>query len=669
MSRIIRAFSAALFVFAVAVSVAIAQPEPVKFGKVSAEDFAVDSFPGDTTATAIVLVDYAETQFEARIAIRSLELKIVTKRTVRIKILSEAGYEHAEIKLPYYAEDGIEDVRKLKAATYTLQENGKIKKTSLSKKEIFTEEPSDGWKQKKFTMANLSPGAIIEYTYVQISTNPTYLDGWEFQSELPTLWSEYRLSLPRSFTYVQVTRGYHPFEINEREFGHSQKISTVIGQETLEHRYAMKNVPALRAEPFMTAMKDHRAAIRFQLAKYSILDQTQLFMENWFALAKSILSGPVGSELSNRNAAAGRKTKEITEGIEDPEQKLSAIYDFVRQNITWNEYRGTYPMNGVGNTLKDKTGSVADIALLTTVMLRKAGIEADPVLVSTRDNGRVITDYPIRTQFNYMIAVAKIGEKRFFLDATRSNTPYDIIPSSALNYEIWKLNERPEWIQLTPKERLNHSVSVTATLAEDGTLTGSVDARESGYMAVRIRNRFDDGTTSESYLKNSILGEYEEVSVDSSDVRDLGDIKKPLMVSGEFTLKEAAQSMAGFIYFNPIISGRYEKNPFSLEERKFPVDFVSRINESFMMNLTIPDGYVVDDVPANVMYQTPDRSARFRRLIQVDGNKITIVSKLNLLKPVYKADQYDALRTLFAQMVSATSEQLVLKKADPQASN
>ena len=55
--------------------------------------------------------------------------------------------------------------------------------------------------------------------------------------------------------------------------------------------------------------------------------------------------------------------------------------------------------------LKTRQGNVAEINLLLTAMLRKAGIEADPMILSTRDNGIANTSYPLISEYNYVICV------------------------------------------------------------------------------------------------------------------------------------------------------------------------------------------------------------------------------------------------------------------------
>jgi hypothetical protein len=60
----------------------------------------------------------------------------------------------------------------------------------------------------------------------------------------------------------------------------------------------------------------------------------------------------------------------------------------------WNDYYGYSCNEGVKKAYKDKTGNVAEINLMLTAMLRYAGLNANPVLVSTRSNGIM---FPNRT--------------------------------------------------------------------------------------------------------------------------------------------------------------------------------------------------------------------------------------------------------------------------------
>ena len=56
--------------------------------------------------------------------------------------------------------------------------------------------------------------------------------------------------------------------------------------------------------------------------------------------------------------------------------------------------------------LKSRNGSEAEINLLLTAMLKKADLDADPVLLSTRSHGYAYAMYPLMDRFNYVISNA-----------------------------------------------------------------------------------------------------------------------------------------------------------------------------------------------------------------------------------------------------------------------
>jgi hypothetical protein len=72
----------------------------------------------------------------------------------------------------------------LKAATYTL-EDGKVVETKLDGKSVFTDKISKHLVEEKFTFPALKEGAILEYSYMEISPFFFNLQPWEFQGQYP----------------------------------------------------------------------------------------------------------------------------------------------------------------------------------------------------------------------------------------------------------------------------------------------------------------------------------------------------------------------------------------------------------------------------------------------------------------------------------------------------
>src|SRR6185437_4988486 len=233
---------------------------PVKFGKVTPEDFNVAVT--DSSASAVVIADYGTVDFETNI---HGWFDIHFKRSRRLKILKRNGFDAAKISL-ILRQDGndMEKISGLKASTYTL-ENGKVVETKLDDKSVFSDQLSKDWIEKKFTFPAIKEGAIVEYTYTEVSPFIFYLRPWSFQCEYPCLWSEYEVDFPDFFQYVTIGHGFLPLNVSNSG-SRNERFTLVIpggadadDHETFEdnvvtRRWVMKNVPALKEEPFTTTV-------------------------------------------------------------------------------------------------------------------------------------------------------------------------------------------------------------------------------------------------------------------------------------------------------------------------------------------------------------------------------------------------------------------------------
>lgn len=125
---------------------------------------------------------------------------------------------------------------------------------------------------------------------------------------------------------------------------------------------------------------------------------------------------------------------------------------------------------------------------------------------------------------------------------------------------------------------------------------------------------------------------------------------------------EHSQVNDDFIYFTPLLDYRMKENPLKSESRSFPIDYACATEQSFYMNFTIPEGYKVEELPKPLRIKWTDESIKFEYNINATGNKIQLVSKFILTRPVFEAKEYKELRDMYAQIVAKQEEQIVLKK-------
>src|SRR5206468_12238388 len=153
----------------------------------------------------------------------------------------------------------------------------------------------------------------------------------------------------------------------------------------------------------------------------------------------------------------------VVQGIDGPLGRIVAIYDFVRNAIVWDGTNRIMTHEDLDDILEAKQGNSADINLLLTLMLDEIGIKANPVLLSTRRNGRIQKQYPITDQFDYVIARAEVGDMEYLLDATDRLRPYYLLPLRALNHLGLSVEKHSyAWITIAPTGRA--ATSMTATV-------------------------------------------------------------------------------------------------------------------------------------------------------------------------------------------------------------
>src|SRR6185312_15414893 len=93
---------------------------PVKFGKVTPEDFKVTAGPLDTAADVVVVADYGESSFDGN---SQGWFSTNLKRSRRLRILKRTGFDAATIRIPLLVDGkSTEKIWGLKAATYTLED-------------------------------------------------------------------------------------------------------------------------------------------------------------------------------------------------------------------------------------------------------------------------------------------------------------------------------------------------------------------------------------------------------------------------------------------------------------------------------------------------------------------------------------------------------------------
>lgn len=400
----------------------LAQKSPAKYGDIPMNDINMKTYDQDTTAAAVVLFDYGQSY----VTVNAGTPMINIERHTRIKILKKEGLEWANGSILTYHEGSEEEkIIGLKATAYNL-EGGKIVETKMGKESMFKEKFNRSWNRQKFTIPNVKVGSVIEYTYKKSSGFIVNFPNWAFQKRIPTRYSEYWAMFPKVFKFQQYMQGYVPvttYEVNDQMY---------FGENVVAHHWISKNVPAFSEEEYMTTDDDFISQINFALALIDLPDRSIEIMGTWKKMNDDLVDSESFGGVLKGAGFLKDQVEQITTGMTDPIQKIVAISDWVKANVTWDGEMD-YLADPLKRVVEKKKGTVGDVNLLFGSMLQKAGLSVDMVLLSTRDHGFIREAYPMRRQFNYVICQVRLDGKTLLLDATEKYLPYDILPSQWLS--------------------------------------------------------------------------------------------------------------------------------------------------------------------------------------------------------------------------------------------
>lgn len=635
--------------------------EPAEWGEISMEELEMDHYPADSNATAVILSDYGETTFQ-----RNGRLEFERHR--RIKILSEDAYDDwGTVEITYYDEDRTERVDNIEAHTVVLNAEGEQETYELDEDDIFEEDIDDTHQRITFTLPNLQPGAVIEYAYRVRSYQPHFLRSWTFQTTEPTLYSEYETSIPQIFQYAILSQGTQSYDVQERD---ESNFGTRL--RAADYRWVMKDVPALRAEPYMTTLENHRAKIRFQLQSVNLPNRRSTsVMGSWEELTEDLLEhdklgDQIGDHRAVRNAA-----RDVINDVEAPADQLRALYDHVVDAMSWNDRSTLYAQSDLDDVLERGSGSSAEINLLLVSMLQEADVDmAAPVLISTRSHGKTMPLYPFLSQFNDLIVAVSLGEQTLLLDATDPHRPMGVLPTRALNDNGYLLHEEnAQWVQIPRNMMRQHTFFAQGTLRPDGTVEANVRATYDGSSITSRRREYASADDDVSFVKDTIFDRYDNAEVTDPAIEIPDTRSEAVVVDAGVTLPAYARSVSDFIYLNPVVLGRWDTNPFQNPERTYPVDFGYPMQVQQTLSLQLPEGYTIEERPQNARIQFMDDGGEYTRLAQSNGNSLTVRMVYTLRQSVVGPANYDALRDFFAHIVDMEAEPIVLRKVADSASD
>jgi hypothetical protein len=634
------------------------------FGAVTIDNFHPLSFLADSNAGALVLEDIGKTELEGY----ARGWRVKYSRYRRILLRNKNGFDIAKVAInfsPYQNDTG--KLATLWAMTDN-PENGKVVQTHVEREDMFLETKPEGSSKETFTFPNIKPGSIIEYFYSVYSGNIYTLFPWNFQGKYPCLKSEYSVTSPSVFNFAISKQGFLPIDSRRDSI-----ISTLqagpysVKTPVFTMTWSLRDIPPYAEEPYVNSMDNYISGLRFQLSEMMDIStrRRENIMKTWESLNQDLYrNSAFGGVMTTSKHWERRELRAIVpDGVGNLE-KARAIFAFVRDHF---DAEGRDFVADADLTLKDiykaRRGSVAEINLMLTALLREEGLAADAVILSTKDNGLLNPSYPMMENFNYVIVRVPIDGKDYLLDATDPRIGFGKLPLDCYNgYAriIKTANTTGGPFELSPdslREFRYTSIMLSDNEAADS-VTGRCTTVEEYHRSEEIRElvvKKGEGPFFEEVRKSYPF----EVVLSDKRIDSLLNYDQPVTV--QYTLTFPTGGVDHF-YFNPMLSKVIKGNPFTAANRQYPINMPYTRNDLYVLQMDIPKGYEVEEMPKPIKVRLNENDGWYQYDFLVDSQSIQLRSRLVLNRASFLPEEYQSLRDFFALIVKKQSELIVFRK-------
>lgn len=645
---------------------------------ISDADRALKDCPGQPGAPAVCLLTVQITNHD----------EWTFQAFYRLKVLTPAGKEYGDIEIPF---SEAWEVKQIKARV--VQPDGQerpftgpiLEKTLLRIGRLRR-------MVKTIALPAVDVGSIVDYRY-ELKLNwkkaasarslrlerwkpeeggvPTgsrllayAVELWNFDSPLYTYKAKYIYVL----RYGQITLGDAHLKLAFVSYGLLWGPPTVSpGRVELE----IEDIPARAEDEWMSPEEEGRMGVTFFLCDSRVQDVAsywRLESGNWQTAAKAFIRANEGIAEESRSLVAGGT---------GPLDKLRALYERAQRIVNLSYVRDLAPERkkelkikdnrSVADVLKQNAGLRSDITRTFVALASAAGFEADVVRAVSRDdkffNENILDLYG---QFDTELAAVKVDGREMFFDPATPFCPMGLVRWSSTDSPFIRASGAPGKIDRTPLDPPEGSGlqgQFTLQLDREGSLGGAASLTYKGQeaLALRLENLGADETGIRRSFEEKMAALLPEGA--KASLRKTGN-----MVSSEDSLRveydiavPGVAAAAGDRMILPAVPLRPGwRGSFRQAKRKSSVYFPYLATESIEIVVTLPDGMMVETVPASS--QAERSFARYSLAVTAEeGAKVHTRRELTIGKYRIASDQYPALKTFFDQVRAGDDGQIVLR--------
>ncbi|MRX47592.1 transglutaminase domain-containing protein [Pedobacter puniceum] len=462
------------------------------------------------------------------------------------------------------------------------------------------------------------------------------------------------------------------------------KYSLLVAQNIpLQYKFSQKNI-----EPLRTKIDDYelyvfeninQEGLKYEDKMPSIEDVANIlylstipdwrFVSNWYydmASAKARPNYEVKETV--KNLLANQK------GVLSDYNKAKLIYDYITSNITYSSVpfrqSGLVPQEPA-TVLNTLIGDCKDVSTLFVTMCKEAGLNANLVLVNTRDNGTKSLMLP-SIDFNHCIAKINLNNKPYYLELTSSYLPFGSLYNSSLQSIILDIDDSKNETTikyLNPDTRLKNNISrkvdiklnSTDLLIKEENFKVSSKAASVRETYAELSEKDKSKTMLEGLRGAKPMSELTSLKFKNLDKNTSN--RDSVFTTIEYTIKDDIKTIGGMQIITLPWSNQALASDINItDDRKFPIDFTNVYGidyESEVITLELPQGKtIIENIPS-VSYQ--NAYINYSLKSKIINNKLVFERKFEINKDMIGASEVKDFMDTYKKIILADSKQLAIK--------
>lgn len=524
-------------------------------------------------------------------------------------------------------------------------------------------------KTKVLAIPASEPGNIVGYEIEQEVHPYVIQDIWSFQQvEVPVREAHYTLQLPAGWEYKAVWLN-HP----------EAAPSTSSGQ----WQWVVNDVKAIKPESAMPPREGVAAQMIVSLIPPG--GPGNKGFESWADMGR----WQVGLTQGRRSASPEVKQKvaDLTKGDGTPLAQMRSLARYVQKDVRYVAIQlgiGGWQPHPAADVFTHKYGDCKDKATLLSAMLQEIGVASFYVSINTTRNA-VTLETPAVRWFNHVILAIRLPEgvkdpslravldhsklgRLLFFDPTDEWTPFGSLRGELqANYGLLVTADGGELIKLPQLPAELNGVVRTAklTLTASGTLSGDFVEQRNGDYGTQQRASLKSVSKDADrikFLESLISHSLPTFQITKASLVNLNQTDQPFGYQYSLVAQNYAKTAGDLLLIRPRVVGVNSSDLLETKEpRKYPVEFDGPWKNSDTIEIAIPAGYEVDDLPPPV---NADYSfASYHSKTEASGNTLKYTRTFEVKELTVPISKAEDLKKLYRVIASDERNTAVLKPA------